>query len=523
MRPGDDRAGEMRCSRPYMVIAILVACCSRVPGSLAAPFADKDALKAAVVNCSQAVPPWVNCCSTGGADCGAAGIDDMPNWDTRLVRDMSKLFYDCNAGCSSCGGVVFDSSSFNEDIGSWDTSQVTAMYSMFSNAAAFNQDIGSWDTSQVTSMYSMFKDATAFNQDIGSWDTSQVTTMSEMFSNAAAFNQDIGSWDTSQVTNTAAMFTNAAAFNQDIGSWDTSKVTSMYSMFSNAAAFNQDIGSWNTSQVTDMAMMFEAAAAFNQAIGSWDTSQVTAPMYGMFQFAAAFNQDIGSWNTSQVTSMINGFNGATAWQARYTNCGAGSSHSACSEFTSYASSAAADHGPIAAWVRKDNACDAAVPPAKDGGGTCTDTLASGSSCTPTCDTGYTVSGASSCLDRVLTSATCAANPCDASGAIANGNLNDCTSSLASGASCTPTCDSGYTLTGTRSCSSGTLMDTVVCTANSPQATPSSPANSSVSSIPPPPSPSSPQPPQLIKDDDDAAHVTNNLLGTLILACMTLLL
>jgi len=530
MRPGDDRAGEMRCSRPYMVIAILVACCSRVPGSLAAPFADKDALKAAVVNCLGNVTSGANCCSTdpncadpSSARCGAAGCDDMPNWDTNLVTDMSKLFLDCDNGYSGCGGVVFDSSSFNEDIGTWDTSQVTAMYSMFSNAAAFNQDIGSWDASQVTSMYSMFDGAAAFNQDIGSWNTSQVTTMSEMFSNAAAFNQDIGSWDTSQVTNTAAMFTNAAAFNQDIGSWDTSQVTSMYSMFSNAAAFNQDIGSWNTSQVTDMAMMFEAAAAFNQAIGSWDTSQVTASMYGMFQFAAAFNQDIGSWNTSQVTSMINGFNGATAWQARYTNCGAGSSHSACSEFTSYASSAAADHGPIAAWVRKDNACDAAVPPAKGGAGTCTDTLASGSSCTPTCDTGYTVSGASSCLDRVLTSATCAANPCDASGAIANGNLNDCTSSLASGASCTPTCDSGYTLTGTRSCSSGTLMDTVVCTANSPQATPSSPANSSVSSIPPPPSPSSPQPPQLIKDDDDAAHVTNNLLGTLILACMTLLL
>ena len=196
---------------------------------------------------------------------------------------------------------------------------------------------------------------------------------------------------------------------------------------------------------------------------------------------------------------------------------------ACSEFTSYASSTGADRwssrrvGSQRQRVRRRRAS------VNGAAGTCTDTLASGSSCTPTCDSGYTVSGASSCLDRVLTSATCAANPCDASGAIANGNLNDCTSSLASGASCTPTCDSGYTLSGTRSCSAGTLTDTVVCTANSPQATPSSPANSSVSSIPPPPSPSSPQPPQLIKDDDDAAHVTNNLLGTLILACMTLLL
>ena len=71
-------------------------------------------------------------------------------------------------------------------------------------------------------------------------------------------------------------------------------------------------------------------------------------------------------------------------------------------------------GPPAAWVRKDNACDAAVPPANGAAGTCSDTLASGSSCQPTCDAGYTVSGTSSCLNRVLTSATCSPTPCDAS-------------------------------------------------------------------------------------------------------------
>jgi len=50
--------------------------------------------------------------------------------------------------------------------------------------------------------------------------------------------------------------------------------------------------------------------------------------------------------------------------------------------------------------------------------------------------------------------TCAS--CDASAAPANGAVGDCTSSLASGSTCQPTCNTGYTVSGSSSCSAGTL-------------------------------------------------------------------
>ena len=53
-------------------------------------------------------------------------------------------------------------------------------------------------TGQVTDMSSLFS-GTTFNQDIGYWDTSLVTNMDDMFNGASAFDQDISGWVVDQI------------------------------------------------------------------------------------------------------------------------------------------------------------------------------------------------------------------------------------------------------------------------------------------------------------------------------------
>ena len=230
--------------------------------------------------------------------------NDLSKVVTTLISDMSKLFYP--PVDSNFDGVInyYDSfyHRFNDDIKSWDLSNVTDMSFMFYSANSFNQDIGVWDVSNVTNMESLFVYAESFNKDISSWDVSKVTNMKDLFHFAQSFNMNISGWNVSNVTNMSGMFFNATSFNQDIGSWNVSNVTDMGRMFGfwwKDSVFNQDIGSWNVSKVINMKEMFIHNNSFNQDIRNWNVSKVR-DMEKMFSWATSFNQNISNWCVDDI-------------------------------------------------------------------------------------------------------------------------------------------------------------------------------------------------------------------------------
>jgi surface protein len=249
---------------------------------------------------------------------------NLSSWDVSNVTDMYAMFYNAgsfnqdlsswnvSSSITDMGSMFSRATSFNQDLSSWDVSNVNNMASMFAHATSFNQNLSNWDVSKVKDMSWMFLFATSFNQDLGNWDVSNVKDMSLMFQSATSFNQDLSSWDVSRVANMNGMFQDATSFNQNLSNWDVSNVNNMQSMFNGAISFNQGLSNWDVSSVTSMARMFNNATSFNQNLSFWDVSSVTG-MWHMFNGATSFNQNLSTWDVSSVTSMVYMFTGATSF------------------------------------------------------------------------------------------------------------------------------------------------------------------------------------------------------------------
>jgi surface protein len=77
--------------------------------------------------------------------------------------------------------MFLSNTSFDQNIGGWNTHNTQFMYNMFAGATAFNQDIGTWNTANITEIYEMFSGATSFDQNIGGWDITTLEDATDMF------------------------------------------------------------------------------------------------------------------------------------------------------------------------------------------------------------------------------------------------------------------------------------------------------------------------------------------------------
>jgi len=91
----------------------------------------------------------------------------------KLTRTDDDIRQAVNAWCEN----PIDAEKKYGHISNWNTSNVTNMNYLFSNASDFNQDISNWDVSNVRTIISMFKDASSFNQDLNMWNPSNLDSV----------------------------------------------------------------------------------------------------------------------------------------------------------------------------------------------------------------------------------------------------------------------------------------------------------------------------------------------------------
>jgi surface protein len=245
--------------------------------------------------------------------------------DTSNVVDMSNMLKGASSFTNDGADLIlntesvetmsglFDSTTFNGNIASWNTTNVRDFSFLAANNLQFDgYSITDWSTSSATSMAHMFDGCVGLRGNFASFDVSNVQDFSYMFRGASTWTSDLSSWQTGSAINMTSMFEGCGFFNRDLNAWDTSNVLSMRAQFRDATGFFGLISNWTVGNVVDFSSMFENAGRFDGDVRNWDVGSAV-DFSSMFK-GSSFNRDLSNWNiSSQVEDMSGMFSNASSF------------------------------------------------------------------------------------------------------------------------------------------------------------------------------------------------------------------